>query len=329
MQTNGIRALAMAAALSMAGSAAAIAPPQRLPWSHTYQAAVTVAAIAAVSRRDGTEYQSARRSDEAHFDNDTGGAVARHLGNPRLNDAYAFPANSYFADASARIDPVAATMDLASDEIYVGETFDSPIPAKSWARQVLTYGSAQATLEDTLLFVNPHPGTYAYYEINFSGTFASMGSTAYLTSDIKFDFEWPTGTVPFMLSYRMTATAVGPDALTCSKYLQCDGATLTGSLFAGFREPYMYLHFRERSYAYDGTIATGIALRAIDWAGPMPTEIHSSSGLFRGTVAGIPEPAGWALMIAGFGVAGVRLRSRRVSAGCASLISAAASGGAS
>ena len=38
-------------------------------------------------------------------------------------------------------------------------------------------------------------------------------------------------------------------------------------------------------------------------------------GQFDGQAPGVPEPAGWALMIAGFGLAGATLRRRRVSAG--------------
>ncbi len=95
--------------------------------------------------------------------------------------------------------------------------------------------------------------------------------------------------------------------------LQIDGATADPILFYG---PSIFLNtparprFRETSYTLTSSLGTTIlTVREIDGTPPPLPEPPIDGG--GGSGATVPEPATWALMIGGFGMAGLSLRRRR------------------
>ena len=67
----------------------------------------------------------------------------------------------------------------------------------------------------------------------------------------------------------------------------------------------------QSSHVYDFFLNTGTAVPSALHFGVGDGVFSDNSGSFSVSVLGVPEPANWAMMIAGFGMAGFAMRARR------------------
>jgi hypothetical protein len=70
-------------------------------------------------------------------------------------------------------------------------------------------------------------------------------------------------------------------------------------------------HVFSASFGGDNIIPAGTYLAFEDLIGGGDFNYHDETFVFTNVAAGVPEPASWALMIAGFGLIGVTARRRQ------------------
>jgi len=191
-----------------------------------------------------------------------------------------------------------------------------------------TTSAAQPQLAGTVVQDVTTPVSFALGGGTFS---ASVQSRVVLADDGTYDFYWHvfdtsyTGRteVPAIGSFRLGN--FGEPIAGLNGDYRTDGvgdtAPTSASVFSGSLDDFVNFNFggfglrpgHDSFFMFLDTDAKHYGKTAIfDLANPGQTQVSDAFATFG--VTGVPEPATWALMIGGFGLAGVGLRRRRAMA---------------
>jgi hypothetical protein len=130
----------------------------------------------------------------------------------------------------------------------------------------------------------------------------NSGSGADCSLDLQVDFDAPSSGISFTYLYNNDHN-VGDDIGDVKVFA---GATLLGTADVLVADTDPFTKDLVDLSAFGGV--TRLVISSTDFGGVGYDDFTFTSGVVRG---GVPEPAAWAMMIAGFGLTGAMLRSRR------------------